>query len=51
MSPEFGGPTRDVAFVSVEPMDTSYDAICAADRDAPEKACFGLLARPGVEVP
>jgi hypothetical protein len=47
----FEGPTHNITFVGVEPIDTSYETICAADRNAPGKAYFELLARPEIGTP
>jgi hypothetical protein len=32
-------------------MDTSYDIICAAERNAPKNAYFELLAQPDIIIP
>lgn len=35
----------------VRPIDTSYEILCAAERSAPKKAYFELLAQPALMIP
>lgn len=51
ISLKFKEPTHNITFISVKPMDTSYDTICAADRKAPKNAYFELLAQPEIRIP
>ena len=37
--------------IIMKPIETSYDTICAAERIAPKKAYFELLAHPAIKTP
>jgi hypothetical protein len=43
---KFNEPTQKSADIRINPIDTSYETICAALRIAPKKAYFELLAQP-----
>lgn len=51
ISVKFNEPTQSITFIKMNPMDTSYDTICAADLKAPRKAYLELLAQPEINTP
>ena len=51
ISLRFREPTQGITFIGVEPIGTSYDTICAADRNAPKNAYLELLAQPEIRIP
>lgn len=45
---KFKDPVKRITGKMTKPMETSYDIICAAERNAPRKAYFELLAHPAI---
>ena len=43
---KFNEPTTNKLEIRINPIETSYETICAALRNAPKKAYFELLAHP-----
>jgi hypothetical protein len=46
ISPKFKDPANSITGKIQKLIETSYDIICAAERNAPRKAYFELLAHP-----
>jgi hypothetical protein len=51
MSNKLKDPLNITAGKIVSPIETSYEIICAAERSAPRKAYFELLAQPPSIIP
>lgn len=47
----FDEPTHNITFMRIKPVDTSYDTICAAERNAPKKAYLEFEAQPEIGIP
>jgi len=45
---KFKDPDNNITEMIVIPIETSYEIICAADRNAPKKAYFELLDHPAI---
>lgn len=48
---KFNDPVNNITGKIVNPIDTSYEIICAADRNEPKKAYLELLAHPAIIIP
>ena len=48
---KFNDPTYTTIIKITNPIDTSYDIICAADLNAPKNAYLELLAHPAIIIP
>lgn len=44
-------PVNIKRIIIINPKDTSYESICAADRREPKKAYLELLAHPEIKTP
>ena len=51
MSVKFKEPTQIKTVIITNPIDTSYEIICAADLNAPKKGYLELLAHPAIITP
>ena len=51
MSVKFNEPTDKSILIIINPMETSYEIICAADLSAPKKAYLELLDQPAIIIP
>ncbi len=51
ISLKFSEPAKRITGKIVRPIDTSYEIICAAERNDPKKAYFELLAQPAMMIP
>jgi hypothetical protein len=51
ISVKFNDPASKITGKIKRPKETSYEIICAADRKAPKKAYFELLAQPAIIIP
>lgn len=47
----FKDPEHIKTLMSISPIDTSYETICAADLRAPKNAYFELLDQPDIIMP
>ena len=45
---KFKEPANKITEIIVIPIETSYEIICAAERNAPKKAYFELLDHPAI---
>lgn len=50
-SAQWSDPANNITGNIVNPIDTSYEIICAAERNAPKNAYFELLAHPAMIIP
>jgi hypothetical protein len=46
----FNDPAHNITDIIINPIDTSYDIICAAALIAPKNAYFELLAHPDINI-
>ena len=51
ISVRFKEPTHKSTVIMINPIETSYETICAAERNPPKKAYFELLAHPDIIIP
>jgi len=51
ISPKFNDPANKITGKIHNPIETSYEIICAAERKAPKNAYFELLAHPAIIIP
>jgi len=51
ISPKFKEPAKRITGKTHNPIETSYEIICAAERKAPKKAYLELLAHPAIIIP
>lgn len=51
ISVKFIDPLSKITGKITRPIETSYEIICAAERNAPKKAYFELLAQPAIIIP
>lgn len=51
ISDRFNEPTTSSTVIMTKPMETSYETICAAERNAPRKGYFELEAQPAMITP
>ena len=51
MSDKFREPTHTNTVMIIKPSDTSYETICAVERNAPKKAYLELLDHPAIITP
>lgn len=51
ISVKFKEPANNITGNNNKPKDTSYEIICAAERNAPKKAYFELLDQPAIIIP
>ena len=51
ISDRFNEPAHNNTVIKINPIETSYETICAADRKLPKKAYFELLDQPAVIIP
>ena len=48
---KFNVPDNKIIGNIMRPIDTSYEIICAAERNDPKNAYFELLAHPAIIIP
>ena len=51
ISVKFKEPDNNIIGKTTNPIETSYEIICAAERKAPKNAYFELLAHPAIIIP
>jgi len=51
ISVKFNDPAQSITGKTTKLIATSYEIICAADRNAPKNAYFELLAHPAIIIP